>query len=88
MTTRQCELVPNFTEVECGLLSEEEAMKLLLEQARLSKEPPLAQEVLKLCGRLALTVSIAGGMVRAYGGCVDEDLLELLGVRDRADASR
>ena len=86
VTTRMRGLLPHASELECGLLTEQEAMALLLEQAELEEEPPLAGEVLRLCGRLALTVSIAGGMVQANGG-IDEDLLEVMRVRGRAQSA-
>ena len=38
----------------------------------------LAEEVVNMCGRLALTVAIAGGMVSEYGGEVDEAFVNVL----------
>ena len=38
----------------------------------------LAVEVVELCGLLALTVAIAGGMISEFGGDIDESFVEHL----------
>lgn len=72
-------------EVDVGLLTRDEAVDLLLETAELevrqqgdmSDVPKQAVEIVDLCGRLPLTVAIAGGVVRNYGG-VDDRLVQIL----------
>ena len=55
-------------EISCGLLSEEEALSLLLTSAGredlLDNPPAAAREAVEYCGRLALALPIAGGMIR------------------------
>ena len=73
-----------IVEVDVGLLTRKEAVRLLLETAKLefpedddenAKEPPKqAVEICELCGLLPLTVAIAGGVIMNHGG-IDEDLV-------------
>ena len=83
MTTRIRGVVKHAAEFECGLLSHDEAVALLIQTMERDDDdeptevPPLAHEVVETCGRLALTVSIAGGMINSYGGLDDELLAEM-----------
>ena len=69
-----------------GSLSEAEALDLLAATAGidlLSLEEDqvvrgLAAEVVNMCGRLALTVAIAGGMVLEYGGEIDKAFVNVM----------
>ena len=69
-----------------GVLSEGEAVDLLAATAGIAEGAALssesegarAREVVNLCGRLALTVSIAGGMISASGGSIDEEFMHLV----------
>eukprot|EP01043_Picozoa_sp_COSAG02_P013689 COSAG02_NODE_552_length_20429_cov_28.014068_11_plen_483_part_00 len=57
-------------QVELGVPSEEESVKLLMAAAGLAHLKPVpteAQEVVKLCGRLPLALDIAGSMLRDLG---------------------
>jgi hypothetical protein len=64
--------------VELGVLSESEAMTMLLNHAGIaslekeSEEHQRALEIVKLCACLPLTLAIAGGMVAASGGFANE----------------
>ena len=55
-------------EISCGLLSEKESLSLLLTSAGLEhlvdNPPAAALEAVECCGRLALALPIAGGMIR------------------------
>ena len=55
-------------EISCGLLSVEESLSLLLTSAGLEhlvdNPPAAALEAVECCGRLALALPIAGGMIR------------------------
>lgn len=55
-------------EISCGLLSQEESLSLLLTSADLEhlidNPPAAALEAVECCGRLALALPIAGGMIR------------------------
>ena len=73
-------------EVDVGLLTMKEAVKLLLETAKMLEdgaldealEPPKeAVEIAELCGLLPLTVAIAGGVVMNHGG-LDDDLVAII----------
>ena len=84
VTTRIRGLVKGAAEVDVGSLSEAEALDLLVATAGIDLASQdeaargLAVEVVNLCGRLALTVAIAGGMVAEYGGSVDEAFVNVL----------
>ena len=86
VTTRIRGLVEGAAEVSIGSLSEAEALDLLAATAGIKREVleedqaecGRAVQVVNMCGRLALTVTIAGGMVSASGGLIDEDFVELL----------
>ena len=84
VTTRIRGLLKNTTEVDVGVLGKEEALKLLLAYAEmdagdLEEDGHLkAVEIVELCGRLPLTLAIAGGMVADYGQGFTDDLLDVL----------
>ena len=81
----------NLVEVDVGLLTQSEAVRLLLETGEMmlpgstgededdeaAPPPQEAFEIVELCGRLPLTVAIAGGVLRNYG-VLDADLVQLL----------
>ena len=80
ITTRIRDLTAS--EVSCGLLSQEEALALLLTSAGLDHliaEPPAAAlEAVECCGRLALALPIAGGMVRELEDVWETELVPML----------
>ena len=69
-------------EVSCGLLSQEEAIALMLRSAGLDNliknPPPAALEAVEACGRLALALPIAGGMIRELEGVWEVELVAIL----------
>ena len=79
-------LLKHSTEVNLGLLPRVEAFKLLLAAAEMdegdvaegSDEYHVAMEVVELCGRLPLTLAIAGGLVLDNGQAFTADISELL----------
>ena len=85
VTTRVRKLLTKSTDIELGVLPQDEALKLLLASAEMtdevsdgSDEHGLAFEVVELCGRLPLTLAIAGGMVADVGQGFTEDILEAM----------
>ena len=82
-------------EVSCGLLTAEESLALLLTSAGLehliAHPPAAALEAVECCGRLALALPIAGGMIREMEHvweaelvpCLREELSEELSVEAR-----
>jgi hypothetical protein len=91
VTTRIRGLLRNAREVSVGVLSEKEALELLLSSAGLlgeeeggailegdGDERRIALEILDLCGHLPLTIAIAGGMVRDNPDGITEELVELM----------
>ena len=100
ITTRIRGLVKGAAEVDVGSLSEAEALDLLMATAGINIDDGplngplsveargLATEVVNLCGRLALTVAIAGGMVCASGSAIDQEFVEVSreeGLREEED---
>ena len=69
-------------EISCGLLSEEESLALLLTSAGLENlidnPPAAALEAIECCGRLALALPIAGGMIRELSDVWETELVPLL----------
>lgn len=84
VTTRIRGLVKGGAEVDVGSLSEAEALDLLTAAAGIDLASQdeaargLAMQVVNLCGRLALTVAIAGGMVLEFGGDIDDEFVGYL----------
>ena len=75
VTTRIRGLLKNAAEVDVGILSQADALKLLQSSAGLDEEDledgleehDICAEIVELCGRLPLTLAIAGGMVAETG---------------------
>jgi len=69
-------------EISCGLLSLEESLSLLLTSAGLDhlvENPPAAAlEAVECCGRLALALPIAGGMIRELEDVWEQQLVPML----------
>ena len=86
ITTRIRGLLKKATEVDVGVLSSAEALKLLLASAEVDEgdmdeagdELKIATEIVELCGRLPLTLAIAGGMLADSGQGFTEDILEVM----------
>ena len=80
ITTRIRRLVDG--EISCGLLSAEESLLLLLRSAGLDhlvdNPPAAAIAAVECCGRLALALPIAGGMIRELADVWETDLVPLL----------
>ena len=75
---------PECADVDVGVLTQEEAVRLLLDAAGLEipggdqgEVPQQAREIVDLCGRLPLTVAIAGGIVGNYG-TLEDDLVQMI----------
>ena len=87
-------LLAGATEVQCGVLSVEASLELLLRaggcEHLLDSPPPTATEAVELCGRLPLALGLAGGIIRELADSWQDDLLPLLKEEfagDGADAS-
>ena len=69
-------------EISCGLLTVEESLSLLLSSAGLheliDKPPAAAYEAIECCGRLALALPIAGGMIRELRELWEVELVPML----------
>jgi Mrp family chromosome partitioning ATPase len=86
VTTRIRGLLKNSAEVELGVLSQEDAVHLLLTSAEMEQEEldskgdehRIALELVELCGKLPLTLAIAGGMIAENGQGLTEDIVEAL----------
>ena len=69
-------------EISCGLLSVAESLSLLLTSAGLEhlvdNPPAAALEAVECCGRLALALPIAGGMIHELGDLWEKELVPLL----------
>ena len=69
-------------EISCGLLSVDESLALLLTSAGredLLEAPPVAaMEAVECCGRLALALPIAGGMIRELRELWESELVPML----------
>ena len=96
VTTRIRGILNNSSEVELGVLGAGEALKLLLASAGLdeaeveegSDERRYAAEIVEICGRLPLTLAIAGGMVSDNPDGLTEDVVDVMkedGLRDQDD---
>lgn len=82
ITTRLRNLSSGDGEISCGLLTVEESISLLLTTACLpeliDKPPAAAYEAVECCGRLALAVPMAGGMIRELREQWETELVSLL----------
>jgi hypothetical protein len=69
-------------EISCGLLTEEESIALLLKSAGkedlIANPPPAVYEAIECCGRLALALPIAGGMIIELRELWETELLPML----------
>ena len=86
VTTRIQKLLNNSCEVSVGVLSENDALQLLLSSANMEEgsmpeggdEHRIALEIVELCGRLPLTLAIAGAMISDHPKGFDDELVELM----------
>ena len=82
VTTRIRSLLDGAAEVQCGTLSMEASLELLLRaggcEHLLEAPPPAAREAVELCGRLPLALGIAGGIIEGLGTTWQAELCELL----------
>jgi|MDSY01.2.fsa_nt_gb hypothetical protein len=86
VTTRIRGLLKNSAEVDVGVLSEGEALKLLISSAEMdegdveegSEEERIAKDIVELCGRLPLTLVIAGGMISDNPDGFSDDVVEVM----------
>eukprot|EP00937_MAST-01D_sp_MAST-1D-sp2_P003028 g3028.t1 len=84
VTTRICGLLKQCEEVNLNLLSEDEAIELLLSTGEADDSVDGAQEaaraICKLVGNLPLYLRVCGGMIKDYGGSNDwqEELVAAL----------
>ena len=76
VTTRIRALVPGAAEVQCDLLTKQQALALLLREGgcehMLERPPNAAREAIELCGRLPLALGIAGGIMAELADSWDE----------------
>jgi len=82
VTSRMRSILPKAAEVECGTLSNESSLKLLLElggQGHLLDNPPAAAlEAVELCKKLPLALGVAGGLISELPDTWEDDLIPLL----------
>ena len=84
VTTRIRGLLKNSAEVDVGVLSQNDALSLLLSSADVNAEDVqegsddhrFALEIVELCGALPLALAIAGGMVADNGQTFSEDIVD------------
>lgn len=68
VTTPSHHLLPRAHHVHCGLLSKDESLMLLLRTSALPAQPSKdATDAIELCGRLPLSLALAGAMVQELG---------------------
>ena len=82
-TTRVHRLLPGAHHVHCGLLSNEESLQLLLRAGDVSLPsnkpvPKAATEAVSLCGRLPITLALAGAMIQEHADRWEQKLVPLL----------
>ena len=86
VTTRIRGLLKNSAEVDVGVLSGQESLQLLLSSADMdvgdveedSDEYRIAMEIVELCGKLPLTLAIAGGMISDNPDGFSDEVVELM----------
>ena len=76
-------LLPSAHHIHCGLLSRDDALKLLLASGEVhlppdEPPPPAAYEIIELCGRLPLTIALAGAMMQEHADNWERALVPLL----------
>ena len=90
VTTRIQGLVPGCEQFSLGVLDPDTAVAMLLEVAGALAVPPygpLLYQAVEACGRLPLTVAVAGSMLEQFGGRATEEFVRLL-TEDRGEALR
>ena len=82
VTTRIRSLLDGVAEVQCGVLSKEASLELLLRaggcEHLIDAPAPAALEAIELCGRLPLALGIAGGIIKEIADAWQDELLPLL----------
>ena len=86
VTTRIRGLLRQAEEVDIGVLSRDQSLELLISTAEVlpadvqvgSKGLRVAMEISELCGRLPLTLAIAGGMISDNPEGFTDDIVELM----------
>ena len=90
VTTRIKDLVPGAAAFSLGVLDPDTAIALLLETAgALAVKPydPKLHQAVEACGRLPLTLAVAGSMLESFGGKCTDEFLRIL-TEDRGEALR
>ena len=90
VTTRIQDIVPGAAAFPLGVLPPDDAIALLLETAgSLAVKPfePRLYKAVEACGRLPLTLAVAGSMLEQFGGKCTDEYLRLL-TEDRGEALR
>jgi hypothetical protein len=93
VTTRVHHLLPGAHHVHCGLLSKEESLQLLMRSGDVglapnAPVPPAALEIIELCGRLPLTLALAGAMLQEHADDWERKLVPLLRGDHRSELRR
>ena len=93
VTTRLHHLLPGAHHVHCGLLSQDESLQLLLRAGDVDlppngQVPQAAKEVVELCGRLPLTLALAGAMLQEHADDWERKLVPLLRGDNRSELRR
>ena len=81
ITTRLSSVISNAAEVQCGVLSQQASLELLLRtggcEDLLGAPPEAALEAVELCAHLPLTLSIAGRIIAELADDWQSDLIPL-----------
>ena len=90
VTTRLHHLLPGAHHVHCGLLTRDESLQLLLRAGDVALPPnatvpQAAKEAVELCGRLPLTIALAGAMLQEHADDWERRLVPLLRGDNRAE---
>ena len=90
VTSRVHHLLPGAHHVHCGLLSRDESLQLLLRAGDVglppsAEVPAAAVEAVELCGRLPLTIALAGAMLQEHADDWERKLVPLLRGDNRAE---
>ena len=86
VTTRIRNILKNSHEVSVGVLVKSEALELLLSSAGVREdtiqeggnEHRIALEIVELCGRLPLTLAIAGGIIADNPGGLTDEVVDMM----------
>ena len=91
VTSRIRGLLDGAAQVPCELLSQQAALQLLLRtggvEQLLERPPAAATEAVELCGRLPLTLAVAGSMLEQFGGRCTDEFMRLI-TEDRGEMLR